>query len=192
MTADEDPDVLALHELRRSLAERGIIIDDPAEGTPVYFHGIRGADCELGLRRTGEVTWTCLPRVEALDPAQAVRIALALLAPDAAPVPARELPLPGKTDRMLEAAGLVLAGAGLTAESADISYGDGEPATPGLRVANPSARDRGHLKVSGEGEHLWEFRFFRPGSPVPGLPPHEVALAIESALDKVRGQTSGR
>jgi hypothetical protein len=188
VTADEDPDVLALHELRRSLARRKIAIDDPVEGTPVYFRGLRGAHCELGLRRTGEVTWTCLPQAQDLDPAQVVRIALALLAPDAAPVPARELPLPDKTDRMLAAAGRVLAGAGLAAEPANISYGDGEPATPGLRIANPSTRDRGQLQVSGEGEFLWEFRFTCPGSPEPGLSPHDVALAIESALEKALGQ----
>lgn len=187
VTADEDPDDPALHELRRSLAGHGIAIDDPAEGTPVCFRNVRGAWCELGLRRTGEVTWTCLPQKEDLDPAQAVRIALALLAPDAAPVPARELPLPDKTDRMLAAAGRVLTAAGMTAEPADISYGDGE-VTPGLRIANPAAQARGRLQVSGEGEFLWEFRFSRPGSPGPGLSPHDVALAIESALERAQGE----
>jgi hypothetical protein len=71
MSADENPDDLgALLELRLALAGHGIAIDDPAEGTPVCFRNIRGAWCEFGLRCNGEVTWTCLPQAEDLDPGQ--------------------------------------------------------------------------------------------------------------------------
>lgn len=188
MTADENPDDIGfLHELRRALAERGIAIDDPAEGTPVYFPGVRAVHCELGERRNGEVTWTWLQRAEDPDPAQTVRMTLALLAPDAAPVPERELPLPGAAATMLAAAGSVLTATGMTSEPADIDYGDGE-VVPVLLIANPAAQARGQVQVSSDGQFLWVFRFTRPGSAAPGLSPHDAALAIASALEKASGE----
>lgn len=189
MSADEDPDDIGgLLELRAALAGHGIAVDDPAEGTPVCFRNVRGAWCEFGLRRNGEVTWTYLP-AEDLDPAHAVRMALALLAPDAAPVPGRELPLPDAAPRMLAASGRVLTAAGMTAEPAGIDYGDGE-VIPALLTANPAGPARGQVQISGEGEFLWAFRFTRPGSPA-GLSPCDVAGAVASAL-RTRCGSAGR
>ena len=190
MSADEDPEEIGgLLELRRALAGEGIVIDDPAEGTPVCFRNVRGAWCEFGLRRTGEVTWTYVP-AEDLDPGRAVRMALALLAPDAAPVPDRELPLPDRAPRMLAASGRVLTAAGMTAEPADIDYGDGE-VIPALLAASPSSPARGQVRISGEGEFLWAFRFTRPGGTT-GLSPRDVAGAVASALRTGRGETASR
>jgi hypothetical protein len=108
-------------------------------------------------------------------------MALALLAPDAAQVPDRELPLPDAAARMLTESGRVLTAAGMTAEPADIDYGD-DDVIPALLTANPASPARGQVQISGEGEFLWAFRFTRPGSRAPGLSPRDVASAIASAL----------
>lgn len=188
MTADEGPDDIGpLTELRRALAGRGIVIDDPAEGEPVYFHGVRGAHCELGQRRTGEVVWTCLPKAEHLDPGLAVRMALALLAPDAAPLPTRELPLPDEAGGVLAAAGRVLEAAGMTAEPVHVSLGDGSEDIPALAVVSSAEPARGLVRITCEGEFLWAFRFAPADGLAPGLSPGAVALAIASALENAPG-----
>lgn len=184
----EDPgDVGRLDELRAELAGRGIVIEDPAEGTPVSFPDRAGIWCEIDLRSTGALAWTYLPLERNLNPGEAVAMTLALLgggdrASSLAATPAPDPGLP-----MKDAAGRVLAARGMAAEPAVIDHGDGER-TPALLVASPAGQARGRVQISGEREFLWECRFADPGCPAPGLSPSGIADAIAAALASAGGE----
>jgi len=178
--AGEDPGDALLCELRDELAGRGMVIDDPAEGSPVAFRDVPGAWCEIGLLKTGALVWTYLPEGRDLGPDQAARFALALLGGPGRPGPGAVLAAdPGLP--LNDAAGRVLAACGLAVHPAGIAYGDGE-VHAGIMVTSPARQARGYLLFVGGTELRWECRFARPDSHDPGLSPSGIAQAIAAAV----------
>ncbi len=178
-----------LHEVWHELTARGFVIDEPGLPCQCFIHNLRDAQCEMDLLVTGALVWVYVP-LAGTCPEQTARLVLALLSDvpaSGSPPPARYSGLP-----LMDAAGQMLADAGMTARPAEIRYDVDEVHTE-VVVTNPAGQARGQVRISETGSIHWECFFASPGNPADGLPPRDVAQAITAALAEYRtgGQGGG-
>jgi hypothetical protein len=74
------------------------------------------------------------------------------------------LPAPGQGLVPKDAASRMLTDLGMTTESIDIHYGPSEVSAEVI-VTNPDSPHRGHVRISDEGNVVWECCLATPGSP---------------------------
>ena len=192
--ADADHAGRCLHQVWEELTGRGYAADEPTAFCCMsYVHGLHGMQAMMDPAITGALVAEFIPLPPAgAGPEPAARLVLALLGGE--PVgslsscPAAE---PGMA--VNEAAGRMLAAAGLAARAGQFRYSDSpRDLCTEVMVISPAALARGDARISDTGTVLWECRFAGPDGPVGRLTPAQVACAIAAALAGYRDTGSGR
>jgi hypothetical protein len=175
-----------LAAVRKELTARGFAADEPAPGQVGHCHlHLTGAHAEIGLTDTGGLLLEFMPLPRGSVPVDATaRMALALLAtPIPSHLPTRYL----AGHHHMKAAGWLLREAGLRLRLVTEHPLDYTDAYSYLEVTSPAHPERGHARVTDEGGTvLWLCPFDRPGSPVPGLAPADMAATIAAVLAPYR------
>jgi hypothetical protein len=170
-----------LVQVWKELTARGFAINEPVPGEWEQCHiHLTGAHAEIDVLDSGELLFEFMPLPRGSVPVDATaRMVLELLA---APVPAH-LPtryLAGY--HHMKAAGWLLREAGMCLRLVTEHPLDYAEAFSYLEVTGPAHRERGHARVTDEGGNvLWLCHFARPGSPLPGLAPADMAATIAAA-----------
>jgi len=190
--ADADHAGRCLHQVWEELTGRGYAADEPTAFCCMsYVHGLHGMQAMMDPAITGALVAEFIPLPPAgAGPEPAARLVLALLGGE--PVgslsscPAAE---PGMA--VNEAAGRMLAAAGLAARAGQFCYSPREVCTE-VMVISPAALARGDARISDTGTVLWECRFAAPDRPGGGLTPAQAARAVAAALEDYRAAGPGQ
>jgi hypothetical protein len=179
MTPAADHPERCLHEVWERLTAAGFAVGEPTPASCLcLFTGLRNAHAEMDLMETGALVWVYMP-LAVTSPQQAAHRVLALL--QDGPAGGGLLPARAAGGSLKDAAGQILAAAGMAARCVEVEYGPCDVCTEVL-VTSPAAPARGHARISREGTIRWECSFATPASPASGLTPLQAAGAIAAAL----------